>query len=105
MKKILVMIICVSTIIFAASCASPQSSNPEHIASITLTSSDIELGYRIEVEGKFSNKEYENGYAMKVLTSAALKDTDYDFIFMPRLERDGSMVRLYGRPARLKRSK
>ncbi len=87
---------------FVISCATTGSSSANYQTAVNLSPSDLVLGERIEVSGKFSDKEIESGRALQVLTAQALKDTNYDFIFMPRLQKTRNVVTLFGRPARIK---
>ncbi len=103
MKKILIAMIAVFSVVFATSCATPRSTNVEHTMNINVDISDLDFGERIEVAGSFSDMKIETGYALEVLTAEALRYTDYDFIFMPRVVRDGSNVTLFGRLAKIKR--
>ncbi len=89
-------------LIFVYSCASTQATNVAHDISVNINISDLIVGEKINIKGKFSNSEIQSGYALSVLTAKALKGTDYDFILMPRIETSGSTVTLMGRPARLK---
>ncbi len=102
MKKILVIALAVCSLIFATSCATTQATNAAYVTNVNMDVSDLVLGEKVEVRDKFSDKEVSNGYATQVLTAKALKGTNYDFIFMPRIEKTGSTVTLSGRPARLK---
>ncbi len=102
MKKVLVMGIVVLSMLLAVSCATPQSTSAEYTTNVNVDSSNLVLADRIEVSGKFSDSEVESGYATQVLSAKALSGTNYDFLFMQRIEKVGSTVTLSGRPARLK---
>lgn len=102
MKKIITVLLSVFILVFALGCATPQATNAKYNTVVNLNASDLVLGDIIEVDGKFSNEEVQSGYALEVLTAEALKDTNYDFIFMPRLEKVRSTIILIGRPARVK---
>ncbi len=102
MKNIINLLLLTFIVVLIISCATPQAQNAKYNTMINVNSSDLVIGDRIEVDGKFSDDEVQSGYAQEVLTAKALKDTEYDFILMPRLEKVRSTVTLIGRPARMK---
>jgi len=90
-------------VMFLSGCvAATTATNASFITTVNIEVSDLILGQPITVEGNFTNDAIQSGYAMQILTAKALQGKDYDFIFLPRLERTGSKVTLIGRPAKLK---
>ena len=76
--------------------------NAVYTTSVNIEASDLILGESVNAIGTFSNSQIESGFAIQSLIYKALRGTDYDFIFMPRYERQGSKLTLKGRPAKLK---
>ena len=83
---------------------SATGSNPVYTTSVNIEASDLILGDAVSISGSFDEQQILSGFATQILTYKALEDTDYDFIFMPRYERQGSKLTLKGRPAKLKSS-
>ena len=78
------------------------ATNPIYTTSVNIEASDLILGDAISVSAKFGEQQFLSGFAKQLLTYKALENTDYDFIFMPRYERQGKKLTLKGRPAKLK---
>lgn len=76
--------------------------NPVYTTNVNIEASDLILGDAIDISANFDDQQFLSGFAMQLLTYKALEGTDYDFVFMPRYERQGSKLTLKGRPAKLK---
>ncbi len=93
-----------STIIFSgcATAIPTTGGNPIYTTRVNIEASDLILGDSVNAIGTFTPKQFDNGFAIQSLTYKALRGTDYDFLFMPRYERQGNKLTLKGRPAKLK---
>ncbi len=99
MKKVFLLFIVLAIMVFATSCSTTRGA-PPHVTMIS--SSDLVLGDRIEVSGSFPFSGVNSKAVLQELTVEAVKNTDYDFVFMPTLYKNGNMITLRGRLARLK---
>ena len=78
------------------------ATNPVYTTSVNIEASDLILGDAVSISGSFDEQQFLSGFATQILTYKALENTDYDFLFMPRYERQGNKLTLKGRPAKLK---